>query len=208
LDFAFIGNLDADIAFDSDYFARLLEKFRQRSKLGVSGGYIHDKGQDGQFHNRLGNSTRSVAHAVQLFRRACFEEVGAYAPLPYGGPDTHAETMARMKGWEVESFPDLVVRHYRPTGSAGGMLRGLLRQGKMDYSLGYLPLFELVKLIPRLLGPPYVIGALTRFIGFLLPYCRGEGRCVSAGFMTFLRQEQKQRMKDIFVLRWLRGLSC
>ena len=177
VDYEFIGNLDADVTFDPEYFAKLLEKFRQTAALGLAGGFIHERDQDGVFKSRKTNSVTSVAHACQLFRRGCFESVGgSYLTLPYGGPDTYAETTARMKGWRVEAFSDLRVLHHRPTGSAGGVLRGWFRQGKMDHSLGALPLFELFKLARRVWVRPYVIGALARLAGFVYAYCRGESR--------------------------------
>ena len=43
----------------------------------------------------------SVGGKVQTFRRKCFEEIGGYLPLKYGGIDAAAEIMTRMKGWEV-----------------------------------------------------------------------------------------------------------
>jgi poly-beta-1,6-N-acetyl-D-glucosamine synthase len=200
LDYDFIGNLDSDVSFGRDYFERLLRKFESNVHLGLAGGFIHDKCSDGEFRNRSWNSVHSVAHAVQLFRRSCFEATGAYVALPYGGPDSHAETMARMRGWEVESFPDLVVSHHRPTGSAGGIMKSLLRQGKMDYSLGYLPAFEILKMVGRMSCKPYILGAMTRLAGFLGCYCRMDKRAVTPEFMEFLRSEQRSRLKEMLPL--------
>jgi len=197
--YSFIGNLDADISFEPSYFRLLLDKFRQNPKLGLAGGSIYDKCKDGIFRNRRTNSLNSVAHAVQLFRRECFEAVGcAYRPLPYGAPDTYAEVLARMHGWQVASFRDLRAFHHRPTGSAGGILRGCYRQGRMDFSLGISPLFELLKLMKRILDEPYLVGSFTRFAGFISCYLRGEERAVPDHFMAYLRWEQKQRLFGLF----------
>jgi hypothetical protein len=196
--YEFIGNLDADITMEPSYFAKLLEKFQDDPKLGVAGGFLYEKGSDGIFRCRPTTSVTSVAHAVQLFRRACFEDIGAaYLPLPYGGPDTYAEISARMKGWRVSSFPDLEVLHHRPTGSAGGLLRGCLRQGRMDFSLGTLPLFELFKVLRRADCAPFVIGAMARLAGFLHCYCSGERPSVPEDFITFLRREQTGRIASL-----------
>jgi len=195
----FIGNLDADIKFDPSYFRLLLDKFRQNPKLGLGGGAIHDRCSDGGFRNRRTNRVTSVAHAVQLFRRECFMAVGGlYRPLPYGGPDTYAETEARMKGWQVASFPELRVFHHRPTGSAGGMVRSCFRQGRMDFSLGVLPLFEVVKLGSRIREKPYLVGSMARFAGFVYSYLCGEKRAVPDEFITYLRQEQRRRLLGLF----------
>jgi len=199
IDYDFVGNIDADITLERDYFARLLEKFRQNPQLGLGGGAVHERAGNGEFAARRGNNVTSVAHACQLFRRECFDGIGAaYLPLPYGGPDHHAELMTRMNGWEVSSFPDLKVFHHRRTGSVGGVLRGWFRQGKMDYSLGTLPLFEFFKLLRRAFMKPYLIGAMARLAGFLDSYWRREGRAIPDDVLSFFRREQKQRMVGLF----------
>ncbi len=199
LDYEFIGNIDADVSMGPEYFERLLGRFREDAKLGLAGGAIHEKSRDGQFRGRLTNSPASVAHACQLFRRECFADVGgAYVPLPYGGPDAYAETAARMKGWTVRTFYDLVMFHHRPTGSAGGLLRSWYRQGKMDYSLGSLPAFEAFKLAKRLFEKPYILGALARLAGFADCYIHGEKRAVSDEFVAYLRTEHRKRLRTLF----------
>ena len=201
--YAFIGNIDADVTFQTSYFKDLLQKFQESPNLGLGGGFIHERSRGGTFKSRRANSVRSVAHASQFFRRECFEAVGgAYVPLPYGGPDTYAETTARMKGWKVESFPDLTVLHHRPTGAAGGILRSWFRQGKMDYSLGALPLFEMMKLARRVPVKPYLIGSAARLAGFAHSYWSGEPRAVSSEFITYLRREQMQRVTNLFRPVW------
>ncbi len=198
-DYAFVGNMDADITLEPDYFENLLEKFRQDPLLGLGGGTIYEQSGKGSFKERRGNSIASVAHACQLFRRECFEAIGgAYPPLPYGGPDTYAGIVARMKSWRVISFNDLKVFHHRQTGSVGGVLRGGFRQGKMDYSLGTLPLFEVLKLVRRTLMRPFLIGSIVRFAGFLDSYRQRERRAVPDDFVFYFRQEQRQRLARLF----------
>ena len=113
-EFDFFGNVDADISFAPNYYEILLQRFTCDSEMGCAGGYICEE-DNGVFKNRLSNSTSSVAHAVQLFRRACFEVAGPYQVLKFGGPDWVAEVRARQFGWKVVAFPDLKVNHYRPT---------------------------------------------------------------------------------------------
>jgi glycosyltransferase involved in cell wall biosynthesis len=195
----YIGNMDADVTMEPNYFSQLLGKFEENARLGLGGGSIHERNADLTFQSRKTNSVTSVAHAAQIFRKECFEAVGgSYLALPYGGPDTYAETTARMKGWHVESFPELPVFHHRPTGAAGGLLRSWYRQGKMDYSLGALPMFEVFKIAKRLSSKPFLVGAMARMAGFLHSYYSREKRAVSSEFMTYLRQEHRQRISSMF----------
>jgi len=197
-DFDFIGNLDADITLAPSYVEELLEKFHEDPELGLGGGLIYEKCADDVFRSRPDNSLSSVAHAVQLFRRPCFQAIGGrYMPLPYGGPDTYAEVTARMNGWRVASFADLKALHHRTTGSAGGMVRGCFRQGRMDHSLGTLPAFEVLKILRRLNVNPWLIGAAVRLGGFIFSYCRGEKRAASDEFVAYFRHEQGSRLRNL-----------
>lgn len=199
--YAFLGNIDADVVVPQQYFEDLLRCFAEDSKLGLCGGYIYEWTKE-QFEPRAMNSPRSVAHACQFFRRDCFEAIGArYLALPYGGPDTYAEVSARMLGWGVRALRSLPVLHLRPTASAGGVLRGAFRQGRMDYSLGALPGFEVFKVLRRLRAKPYVLGAVSRMAGFLYSCCRRERRPVSPEFVRFLRGEQKNRLHALWKIK-------
>ena len=193
LPFDFVGNLDADISLEPDYFERLIGRFEQDPRLGLAGGSIYEE-HGGKFEPRLLNRVTSVAHGVQFFRRDCFQAFGGYLPLPYGGPDWHAEVTARMNGWAVRSFPDLHVFHHRPSGTAEGRLRSWYRQGLMDYSLGSHPAFEIAKISVRLRGRPPVVGALVRLSAFTIASIRRMPRPVSNQFIRFLRAEQMARL--------------
>ena len=196
LQFRFVGNLDADISLESTYFADLLAAFQYDRLLGLSGGVICEE-QNGAFLERSGNRPTSVPHGVQMFRRECFEALGGYARLPYGGPDWHAEVSLRMRGWHVHTVPGLKAFHHRPTGSAGNRLRYWYQQGLMDFSLGSHPLFEMFKLARRLRGKPFLLGALARLAAFASAYCKGQKRMVSTEFVRFLRKEQMERLRQV-----------
>lgn len=198
LDFDFVGNLDADVSFAPDYFSRLVEWIERNSDVGLAGGFIYEE-IGGKFQSRRTNTSRSVAHAIQFFRRECYDAIGGYIPLRYGGPDWCAEIMARMKGWRVESLPELPVFHHRPTGGGTGLLRYWYQQGFMDYSLGSHPLFEVVKCMRRMRSKPYVLGACARLASFVLAHFRGGGRLVSKDFISFLRKEQLERLRESFL---------
>ena len=199
LNYQFIANLDSDISFGPAYYQQLMEKFDLDPSLGLAGGYIFEE-SNGKFASRPTNREYSVAHAVQMFRRECFESVGGYRALPYGGPDWHAQVVVRMHGWGVKAFRDLPVNHHRPTGTADRWVRSMIRQGRMDYSLGSYPPFELFKLARRFPSKPYVLGSFVRLYGFLWGYCIREERPVSREFMQFLRSEQKNALRKLFRL--------
>jgi biofilm PGA synthesis N-glycosyltransferase PgaC len=196
LEYECVANLDADVSCDPRYFETLLKWLALEPTLGITGGLVYEE-RGGVFKGRLSNSVRSVAHAAQIVRKECYEQIGGYAPLEFGGEEWHAEVSARMRGWTVKALPELKVLHNRPTGGADSVMRHRFREGKMDHSVGSYPGFELLKCVRRVPERPFGIGALVRLAGFCWSHVRNEPRLVSLEFMNFLRTEQKNRLKAL-----------
>jgi glycosyltransferase involved in cell wall biosynthesis len=195
--YSFIGNVDADVSLEPSYFQDLLAQFNRRPRLGLAGGFFFEE-QDGEFKNRRGNRTYSVTHAAQLVRRECYEAIGGYAVLEYGGEDWHAETSARMKGWEIEAFSTLKIFHHRHTGEGGGLIRYKFRQGRMDYAFGSDARFETLKCLLRVRDKPFLIGCIARLTGFIWSSIRRDQRPVSDEFVAFMRNDQRARLAALF----------
>lgn len=195
--FDLIGNLDADVSFEPTYFEGLLARFRQEPRLGIAGGWIHEEIR-GHFRPRPFNRVESVPHAVQLLRRQCYDDIGDYLPLQYGGEDTYAAASARMHGWRTTAFDDLPVRHHRRTSSVGGVLKGCFQRGLVDQALGYAPLYALAAYSRRLRARPYLLGAALQLSGYVYEGVRGKPRVVPPAFVEFLRSEQRARLRALF----------
>jgi biofilm PGA synthesis N-glycosyltransferase PgaC len=207
VDYEFIANLDSDLSFEPTYYGKLLQKFDEDPKLGVAGGFIFEEAHDGVFRSRPLNSENSIGHAVQMLRRECYEAIGGWVAMPYGGQDWHALVSAQMLGWRIKAFSDLPVYHHRPTGGGDRRVRNLFREGRMDYSVGSSPPFEVMKIMRRALFRPYVVGSLIRLSGFLWGYCCHEKRLVSPEFIKFLRKEQNRAILDFFLFRPKRSVQ-
>lgn len=197
LEFGFVGIQDADIAPERyDYYESMLREFQTHPKLGITGGYICER-LNGIWKCRRGNSPDSVAGGIQLFRRACFEQIGGYVALHHGGEDWLAELNARMAGWEVFARPEHHVLHYRPSSSAGGRWQGLFREGMMDASFGSHPLFQLFKCARRIAAPPLVAGSMVRFCGYFWWNLTGRKPVIGPEQVGFLRREQLGKIRDV-----------
>ena len=194
VDFGYVGNLDADITHKPDYYENILKKFAADPELGVAGGIRYDI-HHGDFV-LVDCARNSVGGPIQMFRRECWEQVGGYLPLPYGGVDAVAEASARMYGWKVQSFPELRVYHHRPTGTAGRTIWGkLYRAGIRDYTIGNHPIFQLSRIASRLKKKPYVLGGLVMFAGYLSAWIRRMQRPVPSELVDYLQSEQMGRLK-------------
>ena len=121
----FVVKLDGDLAFESDYFASLLDEFEKDASLGIAGGYCY------QIHNGRRvlewNPKTHVRGPTKMYRVTCFREIGGINPV-YAW-DALDEIKAQMAGWRTGSV-DLVVDHLKPTGSVGGLLHARSRMGR------------------------------------------------------------------------------
>jgi len=199
IQYEYIANVDADVAFKSHYFECILEKFQYNSNLGIAGGWIHESKNGIHYRERFGNSKHSVPGATQIFRRQCFEMIGSYIPLDMGGEDSTAEVMARMKGWDTESFEDLKVFHHRKTGTVRrNIYFARYRQGIAHYCVGNHPFYELLKAIKRINERPYVIGSFLRVFGYLMALLYRKKSNISADVIQYRKKEQMIRIKSLF----------
>lgn len=193
LEYDFIGNLDADVSFGPSYFETLMSRFDADPDLGLAGGDIHE--MIGGEPRPRSAAKDSICGAVQLFRRACFEEIGGYRALPRGGIDAAAEIMARMKGWHVRVQEDLPVIAHRPvmTGNKGP-LGTRFNKGVQNQYLGYHPLFHLAVSAKHILQPPYVTGGLWMLAGYITSALRRTPYAVPDDVVRYLRREQLARL--------------
>jgi glycosyltransferase involved in cell wall biosynthesis len=199
IDYAFIGNLDADVSFDSEYYEKILARFQENPGLGIAGGIILELVNSRYIRQNL--SRNSVAGAIQMFRRRCFEKIGGYVPLELGGEDAVMEVLARKYYWKVQTFPELKVFHHRrvATGKNRSMLAAKFREGRRDYLLGYHPLFYAAVCIYRAIDRPYLLGGVLRMCGYCWSILMREKRPVSVDFIKYLRREQMSRLKSLFL---------
>ena len=194
IEYDFIGVLDGDVTFSPFYYEHILTKFKENRNLGLAGGLVFDKHND-RCVRRSPTDIEYVSGCIQLFHRKCYEDIGGLIPLTEGGEDTVAVIMARMKGWEVEAFDELIVFHHKHSNAIRGVLSESFRLGKLFYSLGSHPLFEIMKNIRRLSYKPFFLYAFTRMCGYMWPYFQRQKRPVSDEFVRYLRKEQLSRLK-------------
>ena len=191
-DWDFIVKLDGDLSFEPDYFEQCFQCFAREPRLGVGGGVIYNVMQDGTQQFELGGPTFHVRGATKIYRRACWEDIGGLWPAP--GWDTLDEVKANMGGWITRSFADLPLLQHRPTGTADGQWRNLVKNGRANYISGYHPLFMLAKAISRVRYRPYVIGAIALLFGFVTGYLKDIPQVNDPELVRYLRLQQIGRL--------------
>jgi glycosyltransferase involved in cell wall biosynthesis len=194
--FDVVGNLDADLSFDSDYLEFLMRKFSEDPKLGVAGTPFIENGYDSARDSFEGEN--HVAGGCQLFRRECFDQIGGFTPNRAGGVDWIAVTTARMKGWKTRSFPEKRFHHYRSLGTAGrSNLSANFSYGEKDYYLGGSPLWQFFRVAYRMTKRPFLVEGLALLFGYLWAALRRIKRPVTPELMRFHRGEQMKKLRTI-----------
>lgn len=198
LNYDVIGNLDADVEFEMDYFDFLLRKFAENPHLGVAGTPF----REGSFqYDYRFTSIEHVSGQAQMFRRECFEEIGGYVPRKIGGVDHVAVITARMKGWQTRSFLEKTYVHHRQMGTATqSKLIIPFKMGRADYILGTHPAWEFFRSIYQMTRPPILLNGILRLAGFAWAMLTGLERQVPADLVQFRKKEQMRRLRK-FVAR-------
>lgn len=197
LNFDIIGSLDADISFDAEYFAFLLDKFIQDKQLGVAGTPFREG--DTQYDYRFSRKEH-VSGACQLFRRKCFEEIGGYIPIKEGAIDLTAVVTARMKGWKTQTFTEKYCVHHRVMGTANNHIyKALFISGYGDYRMGVHPLWQLCRSIYQMSRKPILVGGSILLIGYFWALIKSVKKPVSQEFVDFRGKEQMIWLKEYFI---------
>lgn len=200
LNYSYIGNLDADVSFQRNYFEEILKIHRENPKLGLAGGIIQEL-INGVYVTQTINKN-SVAGAIQLFKKQCFDDIGGYKPISVGGIDALAEIMAKFKGWNVRNYEQFKVLHHRRVAIRNdAILNARMRQGRMFYKLGYHPLFHLLRCASRFKENPFMIGSIFLIIGFFKASIKNEEYALDENVRKFLHKEQMNYLKNMILFK-------
>lgn len=198
LNYDVIGNLDADITFEEDYMAFLLEKFAENPRLGVAGTPFKEGSQ--QYDYRF-TSIEHVSGACQLFRRECFEDIGGYVPLKAGGVDLAAVLTARMKGWQTRTFIEKSSEHHKKTQTGKNLtLFAACKSGYHDYLMGNHPVWQIFRSIYQMSKKPYFLSGVCLLTGYFWALLTRADRLVSKELADFRGKEQMVRLKKLISL--------
>jgi biofilm PGA synthesis N-glycosyltransferase PgaC len=195
-DYAYIGNLDADVSFGENYFETLIERFESDRRLGVIGGRIFQMDARGRTIETKA-STESVAGATQFFRRECFDQIGGYRPIDRAGgmEDGIAEITARYHGWKTWSYGDLPVVHHREVGTVGrSVYKTRFNSGETEYVVGFGFAYHFLRALSRLFEKPYAIGTVLVMAGYAWAQISRQTMVLPDELVRFIRREQMNRL--------------
>lgn len=188
--FDYLCKLDCDVVLPSDYFESLIEVMEQNPRLGTFSGKAYYANRNGELISEKCSDETSQG-MTKLYRTGCFEEIGGFVrEVMWDGIDCHR---CRMLGWQAASWdhPRLRFLHLRPMGSSEkGILTGRMRHGYGQYFMGTGPVYMLVSSVYRMFLPPFFVGGVSMFLGYLKAWWSEVPRYGDLEFTKFLNAYQ------------------
>jgi glycosyltransferase involved in cell wall biosynthesis len=179
-----VFKLDADVSFQPDFFARLLDAFRADPRLGIAGGECLEL-EDGEWRRR--NVTGGhVRGATRGYRWACFEDVSPLVEqLGWDGID---EVKARLQGWETRSIAGVAFQHHRRVGERDGAWQSYESQGATARFMGYRLPYLVLRSLFRMVDDPRSLGMV---VGWLKAARERRARYDDPAVRQYIRAEQR-----------------
>lgn len=191
LSYDFLCKLDLDLELPSNYFQILIQRMHQNDRIGTCSGKPYFINQKGALVSEKCGDENSVG-MTKLYRKECFEEIGGFVKqVMWDGIDGHR---CRMKGWIACSWdePELRFIHLRPMGSSQkNIITGRLRHGFGQYFMGTDIIYMAATSLYRMTRPPFIIGGLAMFSGYLTSLLLKKDRYDDLAFRSFLRKYQR-----------------
>lgn len=188
--FEYISKIDADLVFPTDYFEKIFAVMDADPKIGAASGVLFDV--IGDHKELLRIPPGHVPGPLKTFRKRAFDEMGGFIAVL--GWDIIDLVKLRSLGYTTRNFPELHVTHLRQHGSAEGTWKGKANWGRGAWIIGSHPLFVFLRGFYRMLEPPYIIGGLAFWKGYIEGWKNNIPRIDDKALIRALRREQLYRI--------------
>lgn len=193
--FDYICKLDLDLDLPPGYFSGLIAQMEANPRIGSCSGKPYFRSASGALVSEKCGDEMSVG-MTKFYRTACFQDIGGFVhEVMWDAIDCHK---SRQRGWIARSWddPDLRFEHLRPMGSSQqGILTGRMRHGYGQYYMGSDFAFFTATCLYRMAHPPYVIGGLATWWGFVRAWLRGVPQHGDSELRAFIRAYQRRALR-------------
>jgi len=186
----YVSKFDADLNFPTHYCKRLLDYLDENPDVGTAGGTLIE--HIGGRARPLRTPGDHVVGALKTLRRTVFEAIGGFIPI--SSWDILDLVQVRRLGYRTVRLTELEVVHQRQHGSAEGVLHGRMQWGHGAYVIRSHPLFVIGRGLYRMLEPPYIVGGVAFWLGYLGAALQRTPRLEDRGLAKSLRREQLHRI--------------
>lgn len=191
--FDYLCKLDLDLELPEGYFEGLMRRMEDNPRIGSCSGKPYFKLNGHMVSEKCGDEM-SVG-MTKFYRTACFQEIGGFVrEVMWDAIDCHK---SRQLGWIACSWddPELRFEHLRAMGSSQqSVLTGRMRHGFGQYYMGSNFLFFTATCLFRMAHPPYVIGGLASWWGYVRAALKGDAQQEDTELRAFIRSYQARAL--------------
>ena len=192
--FEFLCKLDLDLDLPATYFEGLIRRMGENERIGNCSGKPYFKGAGGGMISEKCGDEMSVG-MTKFYRTTCFRDIGGFArEVMWDAIDCHK---SRQLGWIACSWDDDDIRfeHLRPMGtSQKGVFTGRMRHGAGQRYMGSDFFYFTATAIFRMAHPPYVVGGLATWVGFVKASLKGGPQHDDLALRAFIRRYQRRAL--------------
>lgn len=191
--FDYLCKLDLDLDLSAGYFEGLMQRMEDNPRIGSCSGKPYFKAGGKMVSEKCGDEM-SVG-MTKFYRNACFQEIGGFVrEVMWDAIDCHK---SRQLGWITCSWdePELRFEHLRAMGSSQkSVLTGRARHGFGQYYMGSNFFFFTATCLFRMAHPPFVIGGLASWWGYVRAALKGEAQQEDKELRAFIRAYQARAL--------------
>ena len=198
----FLVKVDADMVFSNDCVESTLTKFEKDEQLGIASPHVQDVLPNVLVGlQKTGNCATlnqnnawydfylEPSDGLRVYRRRTFENIGGIPETM--APDTAALAKAKIKGWKVKRFKDIISFKARETGSS--ISDGYILQGFRYYYLDYHPLIVISNVALKI-GKVQIDRAVMILTGYIKGVIAKKEKIDDEEIRNYFR---KRRLKEI-----------
>jgi glycosyltransferase involved in cell wall biosynthesis len=193
-DCEFICKLDLDLDLPKGYFEELIKRMHDNPRIGSCSGKPYFQNSAGIMVSEKCGDEMSVG-MTKFYRVTCFNAIGGFVrEVMWDAIDCHK---SRQLGWVACSWDDEELRfeHLRPMGtSQKGVLTGRMRHGYGQYYMGSDPLYFTATAIYRLAHPPYLIGGLATWVGYMRAWLSRQEQHDDVELRKYIQKYQRRAL--------------
>lgn len=164
LQYDFLIKVDADITFQNDLINHVIRRMVDSPDLGICGPELSIERNGRIVVDRI-LPKEFVRGAFRIYRKECFKSINGLVRRK--GWDGIDQIKAKMNGWKVERFTDIIALNNREQGDASGIIVSAIENGRGSYYMGSLFLFMLYESFQYSKQKPYFVRGIFMIIGFL-----------------------------------------
>lgn len=192
LHYDFLLKVDADISFPNDTINLLIKRMVENPNFGICGPELTIE-RNGRITVDRRLPKEFVRGAFRIYNIECFKSInGLVRKKGWDGID---QIKAKINGWKVERFSDIIAFNNREQGAASGIIVSSIENGRGSYFMGSLFLFMLYESYQYSKQKPYLIRGMFMILGFLIGFFR-QDRIQEKVVIEYIQNQHKELLRN------------